>query len=129
MLCSIHMKAIKGEDMSVSRNREIAKVAHVQGGEGHILRDLLLSDDQLHGELTYASAITLEPGCSIGTHQHIGDSEMYFIYEGAGLYVDNAETYSVSAGDVVFCRDGETHGLTNDSDTPLKFVAVIQTNK
>lgn len=115
--------------MSLSRNREIVKAEHVQGGEGYILRDLLISDDQLHGELTYASAITLEPGCSIGIHQHIGDSEMYFIYEGAGLYTDNAETYSVSAGDVLFCRDGETHGLTNDSNAPLKFVAVIQVSK
>lgn len=115
--------------MSLSRNREVAKAEHVQGGEGYILRDLLLSGDQLHGKLTYASTITLEPGCSIGVHQHTGDSEMYFIYEGSGLYTDNAESYPVSAGDVLFCRDGETHGLANDSDAPLKFVAIMQASE
>ena len=106
--------------MSVSRNREIAEVAHVQGGEGIMRRDLLLTDDQIHGELTYISSLTLDPGCSIGYHQHTGDSEMYYIFEGSGSYTDNGETYPVSAGDVVFCRDGESHGIVNDGDAPLR---------
>lgn len=112
--------------MSLSRNREVAKAEHVQGGTGYILRDLLLSNDQIHGELTYASTITLEPGCSIGVHRHTGDNEMYFIYEGTGTYTDNDETYPVQAGDVVFCEEGDTHGLANDSDAPLRFVAIMQ---
>ena len=112
--------------MSLARNREVAKAEHVQGGDGYILRDLLLQEDQLHGELTYTSSITLDPGCSIGVHQHTGDTELYFIYEGEGLYTDNDETYPVHAGDAVFCADGETHGIANTGDTPLRFVAVIQ---
>lgn len=112
--------------MSVSRNREIAEVAHVQGGEGVMKRDLLLSDEQIHGELTYISSLVLDPGCSIGYHQHTGDSEMYYIFEGSGSYTDNGETYPVSAGDVVFCRDGESHGIVNDGDVPLRMVALMQ---
>lgn len=115
--------------MSLSRNREVAKAEQVQGGEGYILRDLLLQGDQLHGKLTYASTITLEPGCSIGVHTHTGDSEMYFIYEGAGTYTDNDEAYAVCAGDVLFCKDGETHGIANDSETPLRFVAIMQASE
>ncbi|WP_251197349.1 cupin domain-containing protein [Anaerotardibacter muris] len=112
--------------MSLSRNREVAKAEHVQGGEGYILRDLLLQGEQLHGQLTYASTITLEPGCSIGVHTHTGDSEMYFIYQGTGTYTDNDESYPVQAGDVLFCKDGETHGIANTGDGDLKFVAVMQ---
>ena len=112
--------------MSVSRNREIAEVTHVQGGEGVMKRDLLLTDDQIHGELTYISSLTLDPGCSIGYHQHTGDSEMYYIFEGSGSYTDNGETYPVSAGDVVFCHDGESHGIVNDGDVPLRMVALMQ---
>lgn len=115
--------------MSLSRNREVAKAEHVQGGEGYILRDLLLQGKQLHGKLTYASTITLEPDCSIGVHTHSGDSEMYFIYEGAGLYTDNDESYPVHAGDVLFCKDGESHGLVNDSDAALRFVAIMQASE
>lgn len=115
--------------MSLSRNREVAKAEHVQGGEGYILRDLLLQGDQLHGKLTYASTITLDPGCSIGVHTHTGDSEMYFIYEGDGLYTDNDEAYPVQAGDMLFCKDGETHGIKNDGDAPLRFVAIMQASE
>lgn len=119
----------RGEAMSLSRNREVVKAENVQGGEGYILRDLLLQGEQLHGKLTYASTITLEPGCSIGTHTHTGDSEMYFIYEGTGTYVDNDDSYPVQADDVLFCRDGETHGLMNDGSDPLRFVAVMQASE
>ncbi len=89
-------------------------------------RDLLLTEDQIHGELTYVSSITLEPGCSIGVHTHSGDNEMYYIYEGTGTYTDGDETYPVQAGDVLFCNDGETHGIANESNAPLRFVALMQ---
>lgn len=63
--------------MSLSRNRDVARAEHVQNGEGHMYRDLLLTEDQIHGELTYVSSITLEPGCSIGVHTHSGDNETW----------------------------------------------------
>ena len=112
-----HMR--KGITMSLSRNRDVARAEHVQNGEGHMYRDLLLTEDQIHGELTYVSSITLEPGCSIGV-------QMYYIYEGTGTYTDGDETYPVQAGDVLFCNDGETHGIANESNAPLRFVALMQ---
>jgi quercetin dioxygenase-like cupin family protein len=115
--------------MSLTRNREVAKVEHAQGGKGYILRDLLLQGEQLHGKLTYASTITLDPGCEIGVHTHTGDSEMYFIYEGEGVYTDNAETYPVQPGDMLFCKDGESHGLENTGTNPLRFVAIMQASE
>ncbi len=119
-----HMR--KGITMSLSRNRDVARAEHVQNGEGHMYRDLLLTEDQIHGELTYVSSITLEPGCSIGVHTHSGDNEMYYIYEGTGTYTDGDETYPVQAGDVLFCNDGETHGIANEGNAPLRFVALMQ---
>ena len=116
----------KGITMSLSRNRDVARAEHVQNGEGHMYRDLLLTEDQIHGELTYVSSITLEPGCSIGVHTHSGDNEMYYIYEGTGTYTDGDETYPVQAGDVLFCNDGETHGIANQGNAPLRFVALMQ---
>ena len=62
--------------MSLSRNRDVARAEHVQNGKGHMYRDLLLTEEQIHGELTYVSSITLEPGCSIGVHTHSGDNEI-----------------------------------------------------
>lgn len=112
--------------MSVVKSREVAKVEHVQGGEGYILRDLLLQESQLNGTCTYVSCITLDPGCEIGNHVHADDSEMYFMIEGKGLYNDNGEELEVCTGDVMFCDKGEEHAIKNNTDKPLKFVALIQ---
>lgn len=113
-----HYVAIKESRCSTRRTRAKRRRSHD--------RDPLLTEDQIHGELTYVSSITLEPGCSIGVHTHSGDNEMYYIYEGTGTYTDGDETYPVQAGDVLFCNDGETHGIANEGNAPLRFVALMQ---
>ena len=112
--------------MSIIRNREVVKAEHIHGGNGYILRDMLLSDDQLNGVCTYVSCITLDPGCEIGPHTHADDSEMYFLIEGTAVYIDNGEEAEVHAGDVMFCKKGDSHAIKNATDAPVKFVAVIQ---
>lgn len=37
----------------------------------------------------------------------------------------NGTKYPVKAGDVVFCDDGEGHGLLNNGKEDLKFMALI----
>lgn len=113
--------------MSVIRDREVVKTDNVLGGEGHILRDMLLTGDQYHGKLFYMSSITLEPGCSIGVHTHETESEAYYFYEGTGIYTDGDTAVTVRPGDVTFCGVGETHGIENNSEADLKFVVVMQT--
>lgn len=51
--------------MSVVQNRKAVKAENVHGGNGYILRDVLLQDNQLNGICTFAACITLEPGCEI----------------------------------------------------------------
>lgn len=112
--------------MSVIRNRKVVKADQVQGGEGYILRDMLLDESQLHGECTYLSCITLEPGCSIGLHAHANDSEIYFMLEGEANYNDNGTKTAVQAGDVLYCPKGSTHSIANNTKAPVKFIALIQ---
>lgn len=114
--------------MPVYRNRETQQVAGVNGGEGTMTRDRLLTEDQLKevgGEVTYVSQITLDPHSSLGIHEHVGEGELYFITEGEGVYTEDGFGYNVVPGDALFCKDGSTHGIKNISDKPLKFVAVI----
>ena len=56
---------------------------------------------------------------------HEGESETYYILTGTGIYNDNGTKYPVKAGDVVFCDDGEGHGLLNNGKEDLKFIALI----
>ena len=58
-------------------------------------------------------------------HVHEGESETYYILTGTGIYNDNGTKYPVKAGDVVFCDDGEGHGLLNNGKEDLKFIALI----
>ena len=72
--------------MPIFNNREPQYAEHVEGGVGRMQRDRLLEGDQLGGVCSYVAQISLEPGCSIGIHQHVGDSEMYFLTAGDATY-------------------------------------------
>ena len=66
-----------------------------------------------------------EQGSDLAFHVHEGESETYFILAGSGTYNDNGTKYPVKAGDVVFCDDGEGHGLLNSGKGDLTFIALI----
>lgn len=115
--------------MPVIKDREPAIIENVKGGQGRMHRDSLLVDDQLGGVCTYVAHNTVEPHASLGIHKHEGDSELYFITAGSGLYVEDGVEYTVEKGDVLYCPDGSSHGISNPNDEALSFVAVIQKSK
>ncbi|NLG86505.1 MAG: cupin domain-containing protein [Firmicutes bacterium] len=105
--------------------QEIA--ANLRGGQGqaklvHILES---SQDELNGKGKMFAQITLLPGSSVGWHQHVGDSEAYYILSGQGIVNDNGTKVTVQAGDVVLTRDGEYHSIENNGDEDLVFIALI----
>lgn len=69
--------------------------------------------------------MTLEPGCSLGYHEHHGESETYYILSGQGEYSDNGLYRPVQPGDITFTPDGKGHGLANIGNTDLVFMALI----
>lgn len=71
------------------------------------------------------STITLEPGATVGDHEHHGEAEIYCLTKGSGIYNDNGTSVPVTAGDVTICYDGEMHGLKNTGGGELVFHAVI----
>lgn len=64
-------------------------------------------------------------GCSLGYHEHHGETETYYILSGEGEYDDNGVKRPVKAGDITITPDGKGHGLTNTGDTDLVFMALI----
>jgi len=71
------------------------------------------------------SAIDVPAGSQIPEHFHHGEYEVYFMTKGEGDYNDNGTIVHVKAGDVMVCPDGEKHGLVNNSDAELSFIAFI----
>ena len=52
---------------------------------------------------------TLPPGSSIGVHSHQEDGEIYLVLQGQATVTEG----------------GHSHGIANDSDEPLVFLALI----
>lgn len=104
---------------------EIKKVENMHGGEGHVIIKRLLDEKQLNGKCGLYAEVTIEPGCSLGYHEHHGESETYYILSGKGIYSDNGELRMVEAGDVTFTPDGKGHALTSSGDEDLVFMALI----
>lgn len=97
----------------------------VAGGKGEVVKKHILGAAELNDKTRMFAEITLAPGCSIGRHEHRGESETYYILAGAGTYDDNGARRRVSAGDVTFTPSGKWHGLENTGTENLVFIALI----
>ncbi len=99
---------------------------HPFGGDGHItVRSLLNDEQEMYGKGRVFAHTTLQPGCSIGYHVHMGESETYYIVSGIAQFNDNGTPITVRKGDVTFTGDGQGHALANIGDEPLEIIALI----
>lgn len=110
-----------------------------------------LMQRQLGGSTIFFHEVTIPPGKVEGTHRHIGTEELYYITEGSGLMyigldddptlndtnskivdrdvygfgVKQCREVPVRAGNGIFTKSGGIHGIRNNSNAPLKFVAFL----
>lgn len=104
---------------------KIRRVEHMCEGNGHVIIKEILEEEQLNGKCGLYAEVILEPGCSLGYHEHFGESETYYIITGQGEYNDNGIYRAVQAGDITFTPSGKGHGLANTGNTDLVFMALI----
>ena len=101
-------------------------IEHKFGGDGFITVDSLNEcDEELNNKGRVLAHTTIGPGCSIGYHEHHGESEIYYILSGAGEFNDNGNKIPVFAGDVTYTFSGMGHAIRNTGDTPLEVMALI----
>lgn len=101
------------------------RVEHMAGGEGHVILKHLLGEKELNGKCKLFAEVKLEPGCSLGYHEHHGESETYYILQGFGEYNDNGTVRQVKPGDVTFTPSGSGHALGNRGVSNLIFIALV----
>ncbi|HEX2078480.1 MAG TPA: hypothetical protein VHG08_12250 [Longimicrobium sp.] len=102
------------------------------------------------GTVVFFHEVTIPPGTTEGTHQHIGSEELYFITEGRGVAYMGAEDdpslrdayptverdifgigpkackqVPVEPGSVIYTKSGGIHGIENPGPDPLRFVAFL----
>lgn len=93
--------------------KEAQKCKNLGGtGNGTAVKYPVIIPDQ-SGVFTMATLISLDKRSSIGYHKHEGTEEIYHIISGTGLYREDGEEREVKAGDILLCRMGCSHGLTN----------------
>lgn len=97
---------------------------NASGGEGHITVKYILDEAEMSGKGKMFAEVTIGPGCSLGYHEHQGESETYYIIKGQGEYDDNGTMRQVTAGDKTFTRNAG-HGIRNTADTDLVFMALV----
>ena len=106
-------------------NREIK--VNMREGDGQVLVTTLLEKGEYKGAARLVATLTLEKGCSIGTHVHENEEEIFYVIEGTATYDDNGETVILNKGDSCLCLGGQKHSLRNDHDETLVVSAVILT--
>lgn len=95
------------------------------GGNGELRMTKLLDMDQLQGKGRLFARNSLQPGSSLGWHEHKGDIEAYYIIAGEGTFDDNGTKVPVKTGDVMYTNNGESHSIENTGTENLEFIALI----
>lgn len=99
---------------------------HLRGGEGSVTICHILSESELMGHGSMYAKVTIHPHSSIGYHQHIGNTEPYYVLSGSGIFIDNdGSRIPIQPGDICTILPGESHGLENPADEPLVIMALV----
>ena len=113
--------------MVIQRNLMKTEVKEkMRGGEGKA-EFIHLVDCEHEKNIRMLAELTLQPGSSIGYHNHESETEYYIILSGIGEVDDNGELKPVKAGDAVITGNGASHSIKNTGTIPLLFHAFIVT--
>lgn len=106
------------------------KATTIQEDWGHIVIYTDESSTTTYGTKNMLTAkAVIKPGMEIHPpHQHTQEEFMYIV-EGRGTWSMNGVESSAKAGDVMYARPWDMHGITNTSNKPLTFFVVKWDNK
>ena len=98
----------------------------LRGGNGDVYFYHIETKEEMCGRGRLFAKIVLPPGASIGVHEHIDETEPYYIIKGQGVFIEpDGSKVPVKAGDCCLIKAGESHGLENDSAEDLELIALV----
>lgn len=104
----------------------INKVAELNDkGTPAFYKSNLAAFDEKNEKIRMYGFIELLPGEEVKYHVHEGESEMYYILSGSGVYNDNGEETEALPGMITLTPSGSGHGLKNTGKENLNFMALI----
>ena len=97
----------------------------MRGGEGDVLIEPLVEKKNLPSNCRLLSKITIQPGCSIGFHEHQGETEIFTVLSGKALFKDDQKESCATVGDTLTTGSGHGHSAACVGNEPLVLYAVI----
>lgn len=108
-----------------NKKHAIDHKAEMRGGKGTIHIKNVVDQSILCDKGRLYAQITVEPGCSIGNHQHINEKEIFYILSGKARMIDNGELKELNPGDVLVTSHESNHSVENIGDENLEMMALI----
>lgn len=103
-------------------DNERQEIMHCHEGIGSIKFREVFGEKDFESNLVHFHETIINPHSTIGYHEHIGNEEVYYIVEGEGMMQLNGKEFKVKPGDSVVAQGGDSHGLKNESDLPIRIL-------
>jgi len=118
---------MRSEYLMIKRNPDMVREirSNMRGGNGNVEICHIFKPEELKGKTRLNAKITLEPGCSIGLHEHVGEEEIYYILKGIATVNDNGNISTLYPGDAVLTGNGASHSIENNGSETLELMALI----
>lgn len=105
-------------------DREI--VHNMCGGSGDVVLDYAFHGSDITSKVSACCTVTLQPGASVGLHEHTKDDEIYYFISGSGTaFEEDGTPVQITAGDAMLTGNGGAHSVVNTGTEPLVFLAVV----
>ena len=99
---------------------------NMRGGNGTVKITHALEQTEINGPMRLCATLTLEPGASIGEHNHEKEDEIFYIVSGTAKINDNGTEKIVYAGDTIITGNGDSHSIENIGiDTLVVFATIV----
>ncbi len=99
---------------------------NMRGGNGTVKITHALEKEDINGPVRLCATLTLEPGASIGEHNHENEDEIFYIVSGTAKVTDNGEEKVLYMGDSIITGNGGSHSIENIGiDTLVVFATIV----
>ena len=94
-------------------------------GPGTVLVKDVCAKEELYEKGRLFSELILNQNCGVGYHMHENEEEIFIVKKGKAIYNDDGTEYPVQEGDVMICKDGHCHAITNVEEEQCVVTALI----
>ena len=110
--------------LKLEKDIRVNRLDRCHEGIGITWSKALLSSGESKSGFKHIHDSSVEVGGEIGVHIHGDDEEVYYVIEGEGILLLNGERISVRPGDFSLVGKGESHGVINTGDVPLRLMVI-----